>query len=196
MMTDLHTKFNERLLPTVERHAGIYFRQKDQERKADLVAEAVGLAWKWFVRLEEVGKDATEFPSVLASYAAKAVNCGRGVCGQEKAKDVMSGRAQQKHGFTVGKLPDISTESTNPLAEALADNTVSPVDEQVQFRCDFPDWLTTRTEQDRRLIDDMLLGHRTTDLASKYGKSEGRISQQRREFLEDWSRFIADDCQS
>lgn len=192
MMTDLHVKFNTTLLPVVERHASIYFRQQDAERRADLVAEAVGLAWKWFVSLERRSKDVSEFRSALAAYAAKAVMSGRRVCGQENSKDVMSGRAQRRHGFTVGKLPDFSTESGNPLTEALSDNTVSPVPDQVQFRLDWPAWLVTRTENDRRLIAQMALGHRTKDLARKYRKSEGRISQQRREYMEDWSRFTAD----
>ena len=98
------------------------------------------------------GKDATQFPTALASYAAKAVRCGRRSYGQVKAGDVLNEHAQQRHGFYVGKVPDFSTLSENPLAEALIDNTRSPVPEQVMFRLDFPAWLRTRTQRDRRLI--------------------------------------------
>ena len=139
-MTDLHAKFNTMLLPVVERHASIYFRQQDAERKADLVAETIGLAWKWFVSLERRNKDVADFPTTLATYAARAVNSGRRVCGQENGKDVLSGRAQRRQGFTVGKLPDFSTESGNPLTEALSDNMVLPVPDQVQFRLNWPAW--------------------------------------------------------
>ncbi len=178
------------ILPRIERHARIYFRHVGcRQKRTDLIAETVALAWKWFVRLAEKGRDGSQFPTALASYAAKAVRSGRRVCGQERARDVMSQRAQQRHGFCIGKLPDFSTESTNPLAEALTDNSRSPVLDQVQFRCDFPAWLRTRTQRDRRLIERMAMRDRTTDLARKFGLSEGRVSQLRQEFYEDWNLF-------
>jgi hypothetical protein len=34
-----------------------------------------------------------------------------------------------------------------------------------------------------------MAGERTGDLAGKYGLTAGRISQLRRDFLEDWNRF-------
>ena len=139
--------------------------------------------------MAEKGKDATRFPTAPASYAAKAVKCGRWVYGQMKAGDVLNEHAQQRHGFYVGKLPDFSTLSENPLAEALIDNTRSPVPEQVMFRIDFPSWLTTRTERDRRIIHDMAMGQRTLDMSRRYGISPGRISQHRREFHDDWQHF-------
>ena len=51
-----------------------------------------------------------------------------GLCGQEAGKDCLSPTAQARHGFAVGRLPDCETLSSNPLSEALADNTRSPVD--------------------------------------------------------------------
>jgi hypothetical protein len=44
---------------------------------------------------------------------------------------VLSPVAQRLNGFAVGKLPDFSTLDGSPLEEALIDNTVSPVPEQV-----------------------------------------------------------------
>jgi hypothetical protein len=92
--------------PRIETHARIYFRHvRCSTTRADRVAETLALAWKWFVRLAKRGKDATAHPSVLATYAVKAVNAGRRLCGQQKAKDVLSERAQQRHGFRVERLP-------------------------------------------------------------------------------------------
>ena len=130
-----------------------------------------------------------EFASTLACYAARAVSAVAALPRQLKAKDVLSEVAQQRLGFYVGKIPDFSTLSENPLAEALIDNTRSPVPEQVQFRVDFPGWLTTRTDRDRRIINDMAMGQRTLDLSKRFGISPGRISQLRREFHDDWLRF-------
>src|SRR5262249_19783212 len=85
-------------------------------------------------------------------------------------------------------LPEVSTLSDNPLAEALHDNTQTPPDEQCAFRIDFPAWRLTRAERDRRVLDDLMLGGRTLEVAGKYGLSPGRVSQLRREFLADWRR--------
>lgn len=181
------------ILPRIERHATIYFRNlKCPAKKADAIAESVALAWKWFVQLAERGKDATQFPAVLASFATRAVNSGRRVTGQLKPRDVMSEKAQQRHGFAVGKLPDYSTLDGNPLDEALHDNTRTPPADAAAFRCDFPSWLTTRTERDRRIIGEMVLSHRTSDLARRFGTSPGRISQLRSEYHLDWLRFCGE----
>ena len=52
-------------------------------------------------------------------------------------------------------------------------------------------WRVTRTDRDRRMIDDLMVGERTQDVSQKYGLSPGRISQLRREFHDDWQRFGA-----
>ena len=101
------------------------------------------------------------FPTALATYAARAVRSGRRVTGQLKAKDAMNPHAQQRRGFCVGKLPDFSTLSDNPLQEALIDNTQTPPPEQAAFRIDFPAWLDTHSKRDRRMILDMAQGERT-----------------------------------
>ena len=189
----LHALFLQVILPRVQQHARIYFRHvKCRDKRADHIAEAIGLAWKWFRRLAQKGKDATRFPTALASYAVRAVRSGRRVVGQERAKEVLSPVAQQRRHFAVGKLPDFSTLSDNPLQEALHDNTVSPVPDQVCFRLDFPAWLATLGQRNREMAEDMALGHRTQDLAEKYRVSQGRISQMRRYFEQDWRRFCGD----
>jgi hypothetical protein len=156
------------------------------------VAEVVALTWKWFIRLAERGKDPTRFATMLASYAAKAVRCGRRVTGQEPGRDVLSPLAQMRRCFVVGKLPECSTLSGSPLSEALRDNRQTPVDEQVCFRIDFPHWSSTLGPRNRSIALDMAVGHTTQDLANTYGLSPGRISQLRREFCQDWKRFTAD----
>jgi hypothetical protein len=66
------------------------------------------------------------------------------------------------------------------------------VPDQVAFRCDFPVWRRTRNARDRRLIDDLMVGERTHEVAERYGLSPARVSQLRREFHADWERFSGD----
>lgn len=178
------------VLPRIERHGLVSFRnEKCQSKKAECLAEMTALAWKWFVRLTRKGKNPAAFVSTIATFAARAVKSGRRLCGQEKARDVLSPRAQRLHHFAVGKLPDFSTLSSNPLTDALLDNTQTPPDEQVAFRIDFPAWLVSLGDAKRRVAEELMIGERTTDVATRRGYSAGRVSQMRREMKESWARF-------
>jgi hypothetical protein len=180
------------LLPRISLHARVCFRHlKCPHQKEDAIAEAIALAWKWYVRLQERGKDAAGFPSVLAVFAVRRVRSWRRLCSKESSKDVLTRSAQVRHGFTVAPLPTGSRLGDNVFDQAIQDNMQTPVPEQVCFRCDFPSWQGTRSERDRRLIDDLMIGERTGDVARKHGLSPARIAQMRREFHDDWERFCA-----
>ena len=185
----LHARFLA-LLPRIEAHAKIYFRDvRCSSTRADRIAEVVALAWKWFVRLVKRGKDAALFVSALAKFAVKAVRCGRRLTGMEKAKDVMNRQTQQRRGFAVEKLPEFSTMSDNPLTEALADNTVTPPPDAAAFRVDFLRWLASLPRRDRRVAKELMVGERTLDTAHRFKMSPARVSQLRRELCQDWARF-------
>ncbi len=73
----------EYALSRIERHARIKFADvRCPQRKADFIAEAVGLSWKWWLVLWEKGKDPRKFVSALAGYAVKAARSGRRVVGR------------------------------------------------------------------------------------------------------------------
>ena len=127
--------------------------------------------------------------ATLATFAPRAVKAGRRLCGRERSRDVLSRTAQRRHHFAIERLPDGCTLGGNPWTEALADNTQTPPPEQVAFRLDFPSWLKTRSERDRRLAEDLMTGERTSAVGTKFGLSPPRISQLRRDFHEDWERF-------
>jgi hypothetical protein len=191
-LAELHAGFLA-LLPRIERHSEVCFRHvRCPHRRADCGAEMVALCWKWYGRAAQQGKEVGRFVSILATFAARHVRSGRRLCGQEKGKDALSPLAQTRHNFVVEKLPDFSTLSSNPFAEALADNTVTPPAEQAAFRIDFPAWLATLGARNRDIAEDMALGHRTQDLGRKYGVGPSRVSQLRREFHDDWRRFCGD----
>src|SRR5471032_442447 len=93
----LHARFLL-LLPRIEAHAKIYFRDiRCAAQRADQIAETVALAWKWFVRLAKRGKDASKFVTTFATFAARAVRCGRRVVGRSRAKDVMDRHTQKRY---------------------------------------------------------------------------------------------------
>ena len=197
----LHRSAFLAILPKIEGQARFAFRHsRCSHKRADAVAEVVAICWMWFCRLAKRGKDATTFSTTLASFASRQVKSGRLLNGQENSKDALSATARHRRGFEVVRLPDASRQHASPWREAVADNTRSSIPEQVAFRQDFPSWLTTLSQRDRTIIEDLTLGHRTLDVARKHGISPARVSQLRREFHDGWTLFCeeapetADSC--
>jgi hypothetical protein len=202
---ELHARF-DLILPRIELHGRIYFRHlRCPHRQADAIQEMRALAWKWFVRLAEKGKNPADFMATFVGFLARAVKSGRRVAGMLKAKDVMNPLAQQRHHFKVEPFPFAhradherlysdprGQELHDAYQERLKDNTITPVPEQVAFRIDWPAWLATLTARERRMIRLMARNERTLDLSKQFDVSPARISQLRREFHEDWLRFTAD----
>jgi hypothetical protein len=164
------------------------------------------LAWLWYVRLINRGRDPQDFVATFVTLLARSVNSGRRLAGMMKAKDVMNPAAQRRHGFRVEPLPGSTRTFHDHLyssprgqklhdafEERLCDNAITPVPDQVQFRLDFPAWLETLTPRERRMIREMANNERTLDLSKEFEVSPSRISQMRREFQTGWTRFIAED---
>ena len=190
------------LLPRIELHGRIYFRHLRPHHKADAIQEMRALAWQWFLRLHERGRNPADFMTAFTTLLARAVNSGRRLTGLAKAKDVMNPATQRRHGFRVEPLPASSAvgydhlyaspqgqELHDAYEERLRDNTQTPVPDQVAFRIDWPAWLATLTGRERRMIAAMAQNDRTRDISRKFEVSPGRISQMRREFHDDWRRF-------
>jgi hypothetical protein len=181
------------ILPRLMTHAAVCLRDvRCPHERAELRAEMLALGWAWFIRTQQHGKHPEQFPTAIATFAGRAVKSGRRLCGQLKAKDVLSPLAQRRHGFAVGPLPEFDSGNGNVIEEALHDNTQTPPDEQAAFRVDFPEWVGRRSDRDRRLIGEMVMGERTRDLAGRFGLTAGRVSQLRREFFDDWSAFCGE----
>jgi hypothetical protein len=192
-LAELQNAFVTVILPKIQYYGRVAFRDLDADRREEATAEMTAICWLWFMRLAARGKDATQFPSVLASLAARAVRSGRRLCGKGRSKEALSGLTQKRHGFVVQTLPHEETcRDDNPVILALHDNTQSAVPDQVAFRLDFPAWVQTYPERKRRVMYDLMMGERTRDVSRKHRLSPGRISQMRREFMDEWSRFQGD----
>ena len=87
-----------------------------------------------------------------------------------------------------------SVRSTTSFAmttttEALVDNTRSLIPDQVAFRIDFPRWRRGLGIRNRRVLDALMGGEGTGDVAVRFAMSKARVSQLRREFEESWEAF-------
>src|SRR5262245_38047061 len=130
------------LLPRVEHTIRFHLRQiRCPDHRADAVAEAVAVAWHWYRRCAERGKDATQFVTSLASLAARFVRAGRGLCGRQDSADALSPLAQRRHGFIAVPLKTGSGLVGDGSEDALIENTRSRVTDKVRVRSDFRRWV-------------------------------------------------------
>jgi hypothetical protein len=193
----LHAAFLQ-IAPRIQRHGRIHFRDlRCRDTREEVICEMVALSWLWFQRLAHRGKDGSRFPCALARYAAHHVRAGRRLCGREPTRDVLSTAGPRRHGFALRRLDDQApmfhrTELGKTLADVLCDNARTPPPDAAAFRCDFPRWRKTRCERDQRLIDALMQGERTRDLARTFRLSAARVSQLRREFYDDWNSFCGE----
>lgn len=177
------------LIPVVERHAEVVFRYLPESELEECQALAVAAAFVAYLSLTRRGKDPSRFPSRIATRAAPFVQGVRAVGSRVNSKDVLSEAAQRARGFRVRSLDRLAEIKGEAWQEALADNTRSPVPDQVCFRVDFPAWLNTLSQRDRRVVGELMAGEQTVDVAGKFGLSPTRVSQLRHEFEEGWEHF-------
>jgi hypothetical protein len=178
----------------VERYAKFACRHLAAADRDDFVSESVAAAFQSFLRLKVRGKSPADFPSRMAAYAVLVVVDGRHLSGT----DALSQRAQRRHGFRVESL-NVSSDERKPglneprhadsIGDSLRDNTRTLPSDQAIFRIDFRNWLNSWAPKDLAIIDDLVLGERTADVASKHRISAGRVSQKRRQFRDDWERY-------
>ena len=179
------------LLPLVRGIARASFRDvRCPSRREDAVCEVVALAWGWYARLAARSKDPAAFPVAFARLAAKAVACGRRLAGQDRANDVMSPTCRRRQGFALVGLPAGSPATGTKIADALTDNTRSPVPFQAQFRVDFPAWRARLGKRTRFIADHLALGQRTGDVARVVGLTPARISQLRGKLRRGYLQFL------
>ena len=158
--TDLHAAFLTHL-PRIDAHARFAVRHVPcADERAELTCEVIALAWKHFTALSRRGRDPTAFVTTLALRCSQAVRAGRRLIRADSARDVLSRVARARHGFTITGLCRMSRLDPR-LAEALSDNTRTPVPEQVAFRADYPQWRARFRRRDRQVLDALAAGGRT-----------------------------------
>jgi len=188
------------LLPRVRQHAAVVFRALPAAEREEAIAEAVAAAFVAFRRLRARGLDpARDFPSQMAVYAALHVKDGRHVGGRASSKDVLSVKAQRKHGFRVESLPlatrrpheDLygglnGQRSLDAYEERLRDNHRTPPPEAAAFRIDFPEFIGSLCRRDQRLAGFLSLGNSASNAAARFGLSPGRVTQLRQGWCREW----------
>lgn len=182
-------------LPRITAHAEVKFgflQRKNPEKFEDCVRKVEELAWREYYRIRIKGeKDPDTFIATIADFSVRQVKDGRDVARMERAKDVLSPRAQRKKGFYVGKLPEHDTceHDCEPL-EALIDYRVGDPGDIAAFRLDVPAFRESLTPPQQQVMDAAVAGDTTTEMAARLKVTPGAVSQMRRRIAE---KYLARD---
>lgn len=180
------------MIPAITRQARISFRHLAPEAKAEAIQDVICNACSAMARLAELGKLDLAYPSVLARFAIAQVRDGRKVGCKLNVRDVMSPYCRRRKDVVVERLDKFNDEENQWQEAVVVDTRTAPVPDIVAFRCDFRDWLRSLARRDRRVAQTLALGNRTGEVASRFGLSEGRVSQLRRELADSWHEFVGD----
>jgi hypothetical protein len=177
------------LAPIIERHADVVFRHLPASDREECRAEAVAAGLQSYRSLIRRGKDPFAFPSLMATRAVQHVQAGRLVGGRRNTRDVLGKVTRHRRGFAVQSLDRTITDGEADWYDAVVDNTQTPPDEAAAFRCDFPAWLRTLSDRNRRIVGLLALGHAGKWVARQIGISPTRLCQLRQKLREQWNRF-------
>ena len=135
-----------------------------------------------------VTSTSTYSPGTLATFAVRFVKNGRHVGGhQDSARDCLSPLAQRHHAFNTTSLGSLNDPSGwNQLVAARGRYSIP---DAAAFRIDFARWLKTLAHRDRRIIAAFIRGDGTQEVAGRFGITEGRVSQLRRRYENQWRLF-------
>ena len=101
----LQAAFLASVLPKVLSHARVSFRHlRSAELREEYTAEMLALSWAWHLRLAQRGKDAAQFPSAIAKFAARAVRSGRKLAGTDRANDALLEQAAANYQKAAERL--------------------------------------------------------------------------------------------
>lgn len=179
-------RFAEQILPVVERHARVWFRNMRCRKDdfADAIADCLAHAWQGYIFALNRGKEPWLFPSMIATFAARKTKVGRKIGKRENAKDVFN-------AARAGRIALSHLEDEEEWQEAVKDNSETPPPDQAAFRIDFPAWLQTLTTRNRKIAKTLAVGHSAKDVAKRFDLSQGRITQLRQQMLDQWEVFTA-----
>ena len=182
------------MLPSILKCLGMAFRTLTPERRSEAIEEGVANTYVAYYQLVKRGKENLAFASVLARFAVSQFRAGRRVGGRLNGQDVSSLYAQKQKKFRMGRL-DRFDPVEGLWKEAIVEDYKTPPADQAVFRIDFSQWLDTLPPRDRQIAEALADGHRTKDVAVRFGLTLGRVSQLRREFEKSWLAFHGEEAE-
>jgi len=166
-----------KLVPTIIRFARFALRNLRSQEREEALSEVLAHAFCAFRRLVELGKRDVVYASPLARFAVARIRVGRRVGTKLKSRDVLAIANHCRRALL------------SNWVDMLADDSLTPVPDQVAFRLDFRAWLRMLKQRDRKLVKYMAMGNSPREAAERFAISTARVSQLRGELQASWTAF-------
>ena len=180
------------MIPTIETHAKIAFRQLDVDAREEAVQEVICNACCAYARLVELNKSDLAYPSVLARFGVAQTKEGRKIGGKLNCRDISSVYCQRRKHVHVERLDRYNAEE-EVWAEILVEDRHTGPAETAITRIDFSTWLQLLPRRLRNIAMVLAEGETTKAAAKRFHVSAGRISQIRKELYLAWHQFQDDE---
>jgi hypothetical protein len=177
------------LLPSIRRQATVAARWLPVRVRSEFVLDVIAAAYVLYARLASRELTASAYSTPLATYAIAHVRAGRSVGVHFNGRDVMSSHAQRCRGFGVVPLEGTVDRYGRSWRETLVDKGSYSPGDAAAFRLDFEAWLKRLSARDRAVVNVLADGESTSAVAKRFGVSDARISQIRRQLKRDWEVF-------
>jgi len=157
--------------PVIRKYARRVFRGRPNEE--DLVDDAVSVGWEAWSAAQKIIR-----PDRFAYYACVRVRCERHFQQSERSMETPSNHGVDKPIRVELEATITGRAGTNPAAIA-------------RVKVDFAAWLPTLSERLAAYLECFLHGETNQEIAAKFGVSQARVSQHRRELLERYHAFTS-----
>jgi hypothetical protein len=168
-------------LPEMKDLAAGHFRHLDPEAREEAVQNSVVLAYRYWRRLVERGRDAEGLLKGVLWWACRHTRLGRQGGGRAKAKP------KCVLDYARRGMGEVIVQRGLDLNHFIGQSASVP--DAVAFRVDIPAFLRTLPERDQQIARDLAIGTGTKEVARKYGVSAPAISQFRTRFRRKYDAF-------
>lgn len=159
------------------------------EDPEELVQDATASAAEMLDAMEKVGKK--PLPNSIAYYSIQRTKSGRRSYGDIRC-DVMSPGFQMDHEGSVCSMQEpVCDEDDLTVGDTIACKT-EDMASKVLRQIDWQAFLETLDVRKRRIVEELMFGYGTGDIARLFSISAARIVQLKREIAQDIKDFMGD----
>lgn len=164
-------------------------RPMGSEDHEELVQDATASAAEMVEAMEQSGR--TPLPHSIAYYSIQRTKSGRRSYGDVRS-DVMSPGFQMDHEGSICSMQEpVCDEDDMTVGDAIASKS-EDMASKVLRQIDWDAFLDTLDARKRRIVEELMLGFGTGDIAKLFSVSAARITQIKREIAQDIKEFMGD----
>ena len=164
-------------------------RPMGSEDHEELVQDATASAAEMLDAVEKAGK--TPFPNSIAYYSIQRTKSGRRSYGDMRS-DVMSPGFQMDHEGSVCSMQEpVCAEEELTVGDTIASKS-EDMASKVLRQIDWDAFLDRLDARKRRIVEELMFGYGTGDIARLFSISAARIVQLKREIAQDIKSFMGD----